>query len=159
MVWDRILELKARLDDERVLGVDPRAQRGLCYAEELILSMDEDQLTMNDIKQLMLDILFAGVVRLSLLLCESGHTTAATLLWTFVYLINDPTHQTRLQAEVDAIVATRGCLPSLDDFEDLPYKRAVIKEVARLSPVTPLGVPRQTTAADTLAGYHIPANS
>ncbi|KAJ3364623.1 cytochrome P450 2 sub U member 1 [Allomyces arbusculus] len=148
MVWDRILELKARLDEEQARGVDPRAQRDLCYAEELILSMDEDQLTMNDIKQLMLDFLFAGM-----------DTTAATLLWTFVYLINDPTHQTRLQAEVDAIVTTHGRLPSLDDFEDLPYTRAVIKEVTRVSPVTPLGVPRQTTAADTLAGYHIPANA
>ncbi|KAJ3349791.1 hypothetical protein GGF32_005276 [Allomyces javanicus] len=145
MVWDRILELRAQLDEERARGVDPRAQRDLCYAEELILSMDEDELTMNDIKQLMLDFLFAGM-----------DTTAATLLWTFVYLINDPTHQARLQAEVDAIVAARGRLPSLDDFDALPYTRAVIKEVTRLAPVAPLGVPRQTTAADTLAGYHIP---
>ncbi|KAJ3349795.1 hypothetical protein GGF32_005280 [Allomyces javanicus] len=148
LVLGRILELKARLDDELAHGEDPAANRDLCYAEELLLSMEKDELTVNDIKQLLLDFLFAGM-----------DTGAATLLWLHAYLINNPEHQTRLQAEVDAIVKTHGRLPSLDDFEDLPYTRAVIKEVARLSPVTPLGVPRQTTDTDTLAGYHIPARA
>ncbi|KAJ3344537.1 Cytochrome P450 2J2, partial [Allomyces javanicus] len=148
LIWNRMVELKARLDDDHAYGIDPRSNRDLCWAEELILSMDEDQLTLNDIKLLLLDFIFAGI-----------DTTAATLLWLVVYLINDPTLQTRLHAEVDAIVATHGRFPSLDDLDDLPYTRAIIKEVARLSPVASLGLPRQTLEDDTLAGYHIPAGA
>ncbi|KNE73058.1 hypothetical protein AMAG_20691 [Allomyces macrogynus ATCC 38327] len=148
LVLGLILELKARLDDELAHGEDPAANRNLCYAEELLLSMEKDELTVNDIKQLLLDFLFAGM-----------DTSAATLLWLHAYLINNPEHQARLHAEVDPIVKTHGRLPSLDDFEELPYTRAVIKEVAMISPVAPLGVPRQTTDTDTLAGYHIPARA
>ncbi|KAJ3364622.1 hypothetical protein GGF31_008960 [Allomyces arbusculus] len=148
LIWDRLVEFKARLDDEKARGVDPRSSRNLCWAEELILTMDEDQLTLNDIKLLMLDFIFAGI-----------DTTAATLLWLVVYLINDPTLQTHLHAEADAIVAAHGRLPSLDDLDDLPYTRAIIKEVTRLSPVAPLGLPRQTIEDDTLAGYHIPSGA
>ncbi|KNE67967.1 hypothetical protein AMAG_13145 [Allomyces macrogynus ATCC 38327] len=148
LIWNRLVEFKARLDGEKARGVDPRSNRNLCWAEELILFMNEDELTLNDIKLLMLDFIFAGI-----------DTTAATLLWVFIYLINDPTLQTRLHAEVDAIVATHGRLPSLDDLDALPYTRAIIKEVTRLSPVAPLGLPRQTIEDDALAGYHIPAGA
>ncbi|KAJ3349796.1 cytochrome P450 2 sub U member 1 [Allomyces javanicus] len=145
LILNRLVELKARLNEEAARGVDSHAERELCYAEELLLTMDQDELSMNEIKLLMMDFLFAGI-----------DTTAATLLWLLVHVINDPTHQARLQAEAAAIIAAHGRLPSLDDFDSLPYTRAVIKEVTRLSPVAPLGLPRQTLEDDTLAGYHIP---
>ncbi|KAJ3349794.1 hypothetical protein GGF32_005279 [Allomyces javanicus] len=148
LILTKLNAFKARLDEEKARGEDPRANRDLCWAEELLLTMEEDELEMIDVKLLMLDFIFAGM-----------DTTSATLLWVFVYLINNPSHQSRLQAEVDVIVTTHHRLPSLDDLDALPNTRAFIKEVVRLAPVAPLGLPRQTTAADTLAGYHIPAGA
>ena len=48
-----------------------------------------------------------------------------------------PEVQKRAQEEVDAVA--NGSLPSLDDYDAMPYVHALIKEVLRWSPVTALG--------------------
>ena len=49
-----------------------------------------------------------------------------------------PEVQARAQAEVDQVVGPSR-LPSWDDHDSLPYLEALLKEVLRWNPVTPLG--------------------
>ncbi|KAJ3364626.1 Cytochrome P450 2J2 [Allomyces arbusculus] len=151
LILNRLDAFKARLDEEKARGEDPRTNRDLCWAEGLLLTMEEDELEMIDIKLLMLEFIFAGM-----------DTTSATLLWVFVNPIDHPTHQTRLHAEIESITTLHRRLPSLDDLDDLdalPHTRAFIAEVVRFAPVASLGLPRQTNYADSLAEYHIPAGT
>jgi cytochrome P450 len=44
----------------------------------------------------------------------------------------------RAQAEIDSVVG-RGRLPDFTDRESLPYVEALLQELMRMSPPTPLG--------------------
>jgi len=44
----------------------------------------------------------------------------------------------KAQAELDAVVG-RDRVPTFEDHEDLPYIRAMVKEVLRWRPILPLG--------------------
>lgn len=50
-----------------------------------------------------------------------------------------PEVQRKAQEQLDAVVG-RDRLPTFDDLESLPYIQAVVKEMLRWQPVTPLGV-------------------
>ncbi|KAJ3350907.1 hypothetical protein GGF32_004599 [Allomyces javanicus] len=147
-IFGRIRELEAIIKGDLAQGRDPRTDRELCYAEELLLTMDEEKLTLNDIKLLMVDFMFAGI-----------DTTSATLHWVMLYLCNNPQVQKRAQAEADRIVKAHGRLPCFEDMDAMPYTRAIIKEATRIRPVGPLGLPRQTIEEDTVAGYYIPKDA
>jgi len=49
-----------------------------------------------------------------------------------------PDIQKRAQADVDQVA--QGRLPTLDDYESLPFIKAIIREVLRWAPVAPLGL-------------------
>jgi len=50
----------------------------------------------------------------------------------------NPSVQEKAQADIDRVVPNR--LPTLDDYDSLPYIKAIIKEVHRWGPVAPLGL-------------------
>ncbi|QRV91901.1 cytochrome P450 family protein [Ceratobasidium sp. AG-Ba] len=72
------------------------------------------------------------------------------LFWMSVY----PEVAVRVQAEIDTQVG-RDRLPTLQDREALPYTNAVLQEVMRYSPVTPLGVEHCASADFEVGGYTI----
>lgn len=45
------------------------------------------------------------------------------------------------------------------DIKNLPFLQAVVKELFRLHPAAPLGIPHACKEATTLAGYDIPKNT
>lgn len=49
-----------------------------------------------------------------------------------------PAVQRAAQAELDSVIGP-GRLPVLADWDELPYVRALVKEVLRWGPVTPQG--------------------
>ena len=69
-----------------------------------------------------------------------------------------PEAQKKAQAELDAVVGPDR-LPTFEDRESLPYLNALLREVLRWHPVTPMGVPRRAVADDEFNGYHIPAGT
>ncbi|KAG6330959.1 hypothetical protein ID866_8132 [Astraeus odoratus] len=82
--------------------------------------------------------------------------TTATTLKTFVLcMLLFPEIQDKIHAELDAVVG-RGVLPTFEDKIRLPYLQAVLYEVMRWRPVTPLGAPHATTSSDVFEGYYIP---
>lgn len=53
-------------------------------------------------------------------------------------MVRNPEVQKRAQAEIDGLVGTER-LPNLSDRDDLPYVNALMKEVMRWQPVSPIG--------------------
>ena len=80
----------------------------------------------------------------------AGHeTTANTLAWAWFILSQDEESERRLHAEVDGVL---GDAPAgYEDYERLPFTRAVIEETMRLYPPIPLQA-RLATQDGTLGG-------
>lgn len=64
----------------------------------------------------------------------------------FLALMLHPEVQKQAQADIDRIAPNR--LPSLDDYDSLPYIRAILKELLRWAPVVPLGESCQILGGD-----------
>jgi cytochrome P450 len=75
---------------------------------------------------------------------EAGsETTSSTLNSCLLYLLANPRVQKTAQSELDTILPpTRG--PTFSDESQLPYIRAIVKEILRLRPVANIGSPRKS---------------
>ncbi|KAH9066195.1 cytochrome P450 [Lactarius vividus] len=88
-----------------------------------------------------------------------GADTTVSALQTFILAMTlYPEVQQKAQAEIDQVVGNSR-LPDFSDQAALPYVQAVLKEVLRWHPVTPLGVPHKVIVSDVYEGYYIPAGS
>ncbi|KAI0121272.1 cytochrome P450 [Xylariales sp. AK1849] len=89
-------------------------------------------------------------------LVEAGSETTATTLNNWILaMILFPETARKAQEEIDSVVGDDR-LPSWDDEKQLPYVRAMIKEVLRWRPVNQFGMFHATSAEDWYAGYFIP---
>ncbi|KAH9008693.1 cytochrome P450 [Lactarius deliciosus] len=90
---------------------------------------------------------------------SGGADTTVSALETFVLAMTlYPDVQRKAQAEIDQVIGSSR-LPEFPDQDKLPYVEAVLKEVLRWHPVTPLAVPHMVTKSDVYEGYYIPAGS
>ena len=87
----------------------------------------------------------------------AGHeTTAINLSWASWLLERHPAVEERLVAEARRVLGSRS--PTIEDYPQLVYTRAVIEETLRLYP--PVHVfSRQAVADDEIAGTKIPRGS
>jgi len=63
--------------------------------------------------------------------------TSGQLAWFMLAMVLHPESQKRAQDEIDSIVG-RDRLPTFQDYEQLPYVRALVKETMRWRGVAPL---------------------
>jgi cytochrome P450 len=92
-------------------------------------------------------------------LLEGGAETSAGSTVIFIMAMAAYPHVLAMaQDEVD-LVCGPFRMPSRDDITRLSYVRACVLEVFRWRPIVPLGVPHQTTAADTYGELRIPADT
>ncbi|CAE6376736.1 unnamed protein product [Rhizoctonia solani] len=90
---------------------------------------------------------------------EGGSDTVSSWLQSLVLaLAAFPEVQKKAQDEIDKVVGADR-LPTPDDFPELPYVQAIIKEVHRWRPAAPLAVPHATIDEISYRGYRIPAGS
>ncbi|KAF2849263.1 cytochrome P450 [Plenodomus tracheiphilus IPT5] len=89
-------------------------------------------------------------------LIEAGSETTGTTLNNFTLcMVLFPDAQRRAQEELDRVVG-KDRLPAWEDEGDLPYVRALIKEVLRWRPVNKLGMQHATSEDDWYEGHFIP---
>ncbi|PSR77855.1 hypothetical protein PHLCEN_2v7676 [Hermanssonia centrifuga] len=81
--------------------------------------------------------------------------TAATLTAFFLAAVLYPGAMHKAQIELDAVVGPDR-VPRLEDRARLPYIEALVKEVLRWRPVTPMGLSRRADQDDWYNGYLIP---
>lgn len=86
-------------------------------------------------------------------------TTASTMCTAFLALVTHPETLEAAHAELDAVVGYDRS-PTFEDEANLPYIRALVKEVLRWRPVAVLGgTPHASTEDDYYGGYYIPAGT
>ncbi|KAJ6611186.1 cytochrome P450 [Mycena sp. CBHHK59/15] len=98
-------------------------------------------------------------------LVETGSdTNAAFLLSLVLVLASYPEHQARASQEIEAVVGAAR-LPELEDFKRMPFVDALVKEIIRIRkeiirirPVLPMGVPHLTTE-EIYVNYVVPKNT
>ncbi|KAJ8427700.1 hypothetical protein Cgig2_003611 [Carnegiea gigantea] len=96
----------------------------------LLKLVKEDQLTVDDVKHLLLDLFITGM-----------STTAITLEWALTEIPCHPKKITQAQAEIDQVLG-KGQARSIEesDISNLPYTKAIVKETSRLPSTSPLFV-------------------
>ncbi|KAL3748101.1 hypothetical protein ACJRO7_009344 [Eucalyptus globulus] len=104
-------------------------------------------LTRANVKALILDFFAAGT-----------DTTFITLDWAMTELVMNPKAIERAQAELRSVVGERQYVQETD-LPQLPYLKAIIKEVFRLHPPAPVLVPRESMEEVIIDGYCIPAKT
>ena len=98
----------------------------------------------NDLVRCLCDMFGAGT-----------ETSATTIKWALLFMIQNPDIQHRVQKELDQEIGGDRMI-SLKDRPNLPYTYATLMEIQRVSNVVPLSVPRATTVNTRLGGYDIP---
>ncbi|KAF8314442.1 cytochrome P450 [Clavulina sp. PMI_390] len=89
----------------------------------------------------------------------AGAEPIAAMIPYFLYaMVKHPAVFKKLQKEMDAVVG-KDRLPTIDDMPNLPYAEAVLQEVMRWLPASPVSVPHMNSEADVFNGYYIPKNS
>ena len=86
-------------------------------------------------------------------------TTASTLCSAFLGLVTHPNVLKVAQAELNSVIGTDRT-PTFADEPNLPYIRALCKEILRWRPVAVLGgTPHASTETDRYEGWTIPSGS
>lgn len=130
---------------------------------ELPFTMAKDEMEHGVLSHCMVsDMLKHGAVEesaakaaVSSIYIAGAETTATVLKTVALVMILYPDVQDEVHKELDAVIG-RGTLPTFADRSRLPYLQAVLYEVIRWNPPTPLGLPHVTTASDIYEGYYIP---
>ncbi|TDL26571.1 cytochrome P450 [Rickenella mellea] len=91
-------------------------------------------------------------------------TTVSAIYSFYLAMVLFPDIQARAQAEIDSVIGSANGdgpdrIPGLEDREKLVYVDALVKEVLRWNPVTPIGLPHVNTEDDVYNGYFIPKGS
>ncbi|CAE6431728.1 unnamed protein product [Rhizoctonia solani] len=84
-----------------------------------------------------------------------SETTVASFMIFVLAMTLYPEVQRKGQEEIDRVIGPDR-LPAMSDQDSLPYVNAIIQEIIRWQPVTPLGMPHRTTQDDIYKGYLIP---
>ncbi|KAL2844365.1 cytochrome P450 [Aspergillus pseudoustus] len=92
-------------------------------------------------------------------LYSAAASTTASLAQSWVLqMVLHPEWLAKIHEELDRVVGPDR-LPVFDDMPQLPTVRAVVKEVARMRPVTAGGIPHKSTEDFMYMGYLIPKGS
>ncbi|KAL0581499.1 hypothetical protein V5O48_000557 [Marasmius crinis-equi] len=90
---------------------------------------------------------------------EAGSdTTTSAIISFFLFMLWHPEVMQKAREEIDRVVGPDR-LPTFEDEEKLPYIVAIVKEVIRCRPPTPLGIPHRSIEDTVYNGYLIPKGS
>ena len=116
------------------------------YEKEIAKGTSKDIGSIEDIPDLMLDVVVAGI-----------DTVSTTISWFILYNVLHQDIQAKLHKELDDVVENDR-LPCWQDAQNMPYLQATLCEVLRRS--GPIPITGTTAIRDTtIAGYHIPKNT
>ncbi|KAH8941119.1 hypothetical protein BDL97_14G021500 [Sphagnum fallax] len=105
------------------------------------------RLAEDSVKAVIQDLLLAGT-----------DTSALTVEWGLAELLRNPIVMKKLQTELDTVVG-KDRIVMETDLPNLPYLQAVTKEVFRLHPTTPLGIPHESMETTTVLGFKFPTKT
>lgn len=112
-------------------------------------AFDKDKFGLVGLVSVLLDLFVAGI-----------ETSAASLNWTFLYLLHHPDIQDKLYKEISEVIGREGSASS-SDIDRMPFTNAVLTESLRVTSFVYMSIPHMATADVTICGgkYVIPANT
>ncbi|KAG0619800.1 hypothetical protein M758_4G166200 [Ceratodon purpureus] len=113
----------------------------------LLSQQGDDKLPDHAMAAVLFDFIIAG-----------SDTTSVSIEWALAELLHYPHYIKRMQEELDSVVGKDRVVDE-SDIKSMPFLQAVVKELFRLHPAAPLGIPHFNLEATTLAGYDIPART
>jgi cytochrome P450 len=113
----------------------------------LLSQQGEEKLPDHAMAAILFDFIIAG-----------SDTTSVSIEWALAELLHYPHYVKRAQEELDAVVGKDRVVDETD-IKNMPFLQAVVKELFRLHPAAPLGIPHFNMERTTLAGYDIPART
>ena len=94
---------------------------------------------------------------------DGTHTTQIVLEWTMAELLRHPNTMKKLQEEVRSIKGDESISHIITEEDiahnNLPYLKAVLKEILRLHPPVPFLIPRESMQEINLLDHHISAKT
>ncbi|ESK89474.1 cytochrome p450 [Moniliophthora roreri MCA 2997] len=153
--WKREAKELKRVNEERFLSyflpikeaVLQGQEMGTSFCSMIVESHERHHLSDVESAWLASIVFLAGI-----------DTTMTALGWMILAMVTFPEAQRKVQEELDRVIG-RSRVPTLDDMENLPYMRAVVKEVIRWRPAAPMGVFHASLEDDIYEGYYIPKGS
>lgn len=85
-------------------------------------------------------------------------TIVTTVEWAMAELMLHPAVMKQAQDELNTAVSTNRTVQE-SDIAKLPYLQAIVKEAFRLHPAVALSLPRLSTGASSILGFHLPAQT
>jgi len=152
--WKTLCDTMRHLTRKTYFGLlretEERVARGFengCFMEQVLARQSEFGMSRELIGSL------GGVM------IEAGSDTTSSWMQSLVLaMVAFPEAQKKAQAELDRVVG-RDRTPTPEDFPDLPYIQAVIKECHRWRPVAPMAVPHAAIEDINYRGFRIPAGA
>ncbi|KAF7825239.1 premnaspirodiene oxygenase-like [Senna tora] len=117
-----------------------------CLLSTLLNMKDQGDLTINQVKAVMLDMITAGI-----------DTPPTTIEWAMAEMKN-PRVMEKAKEEVRQVFRSKGYFNE-NVLEKLKYLKAIIKETLRLHPPAPFMAPRECSQICDISGYTIPAGT
>ncbi|GAM23952.1 hypothetical protein SAMD00019534_071270, partial [Acytostelium subglobosum LB1] len=126
--------------DDHVANLDPENPKDLLD----LMIIESDGNNIDNILHVGMDFMLAG-----------SDSTAGTIEWFCLFMINNPEIQEKAYNELVTVIG-KGCRPDVKHRANTPYINAAIKEVMRMRPIGPLGIPRQAKQDCMVGGYFVP---
>jgi len=149
--WKRDAEASYRQDSAMFEGLFKPVEANVAKGDDhqsvaatLIREVDRNKLSSRE-RSWLAATLYVG----------AADTTSAMLAFWKLAMLAYPETQARAQAELDAVVG-RARLPTFADYPHLPYIRAMVNELLRWKPITPLTTPHRITEDSWYEGMFIP---
>ncbi|XP_073134074.1 cytochrome P450 76T24-like [Henckelia pumila] len=144
-IFHDIIEQRLRQGDDKSTPLETR--NDLLESLLDLTRRNENDLSRKEVVHLLLDLFAAGT--------ESTTTTAE---WVMTELIRNPSKMSMTRQELQTVVGENKEIQE-SDISNLPYLRAVVKEVFRLHPPGPFLIPHKAETDTELEGYILPKDT
>ncbi|TXG62737.1 hypothetical protein EZV62_009731 [Acer yangbiense] len=148
--FEKLFNIFDGIIDERILAREKMMSKESKDLLDSLLNLAEEnssQLSLTDIKHLLLDLFLAGI-----------DTTSSTVEWAMAELLQNPEKLTKSQTELRQVLG-KDWLVQEFDIEKLPYLQAVMKETLRLHPPAPFLVPHKAETEVEMCSYLVPKSA
>ncbi|EFA83731.1 cytochrome P450 family protein [Heterostelium album PN500] len=136
----KVKQFMREIYDEHLSTLDKENPRDLL--DQMIIESDGN--SVDNILHVGMDFMLAG-----------SDSSAGTVEWFCLFMTNNQDVQEKAYDELQSVVG-RGNRAETKHRVNTPYMNAIIKEVMRMRPIGPLGIPRQAKEDCSIGGYFVP---
>ncbi|EGG15618.1 cytochrome P450 family protein [Cavenderia fasciculata] len=126
---DELVKFTEVIYQDHLDKLDPQNPKDLL--DTLLVDLSTKQKYKSQICIICIDFILAGT-----------DTSASSIEWFMLFMANNPTIQQKVFNELESVIGQGNKVVGIDHQMQTPYLNAVIKEVLRIKPIAPMGLPR-----------------